>query len=157
MGFINIVLSPLDVIFKPIVTILEAVIKMIVLLIQLIKALPKLFSLFTIFTDPAKVLKDVLNGLFIGFKMILYTFIDALTGTAHKKSREYLGKLGKNKKDGEACFAPKFIELLILVLCPPLAVFMRKGISAILIILLTFVLTYFYYIPGLVFGAIQIL
>ena len=37
--------------------------------------------------------------------MILFTFIDALTGTAHKKSREYLGKLGENKKDVEACFA----------------------------------------------------
>ena len=156
MGFINIVLSPLEVIFKPIVTILEAVVQMIVLLIQLIKALPKLFSLFTIFTDPVKIIKDVMNGLLIGFKMILYTFIDFFTGSVHKKSKEYLGKLSENEKDGQACFTPKIIEILILILCPPLAVFMRKGISAILIILITFLLTYFYYIPGLIFASIQL-
>ena len=78
-----------------------------------------------------------------------------------KKTKNTLGKLGENDSneanEPEFCAKPKLIEILILVLCPPLAVFMRKGLGSILVIMLTFLLTYFYYIPGLVYASLYIL
>lgn len=132
---------------------------------KLIIAMPKIFSLFTIFTDPAKVIKDVLSGLTSGFMLIVNTILDSVFGFGHKKTKNTFGKLGKNNKnkknnnveDPKLCAKPKLLEILILVLCPPLAVFMRKGLGSILIIMLTFLLTYFYYIPGLVYASLYIL
>ena len=123
--------------------------------------MPKIFSLFTIFTDPGKVIKDIISGLTSGFMLIVNTILDSVFGFGHKKTKNTLGKLGEKNKDNvedpELCAKPKLLEILILVLCPPLAVFMRKGLGSILIIMLTFLLTYFYYIPGLVYASLYIL
>jgi uncharacterized membrane protein YqaE (UPF0057 family) len=159
MGFINLVLSPLESIFEPIVNIMKAVMQIIALLIELIKIVPKLFSLFNIFTDPGKILKDTLYGLMIGFKLIIETIIDSTIGSIHKTSKNYLGKLGDEEEHEEKkeCFTSKILEILLLILCPPLAIFIRKGISSILLILIAFTLTYMYYIPGLIYASLYVL
>ena len=54
---------------------------------KLIIAMPKIFSLFTIFTDPAKVIKDVLSGLTSGFMLIVNTILDSVFGYGHKKTK----------------------------------------------------------------------
>jgi uncharacterized membrane protein YqaE (UPF0057 family) len=159
MGFINLVLSPLNSIFEPIVKIMKAVLQIIALLIELIKIVPKLFSLFTIFTDPGKVIKDTLYGLMTGFKLIFETILDSTIGGIHSTSKNYLGKLGDEEEHEEKkeCFTSKILEILLLILCPPLAIFVRKGISSILLILIAFALTYMYYIPGLIFASLYVL
>ena len=159
MGFINLVLSPLDSIFEPIVKIMNAVMQIIALLIELIKIVPKLFSLFTIFTDPGKIIKDTLYGLMTGFKLIIETIFDSTIGGIHKTSKNYLGKLGaeESPEEKEECLTSRMLEVLLLVLCPPLAILVRKGISSILLILIAFALTYMYYIPGLIFASLYVL
>ena len=63
----------------------------------------------------------------------------------------------KKIKKGKTCFKNSFIEVLILVLCPPLALFIKKGIAGIFSIIIASLLTYFYYIPGLIYSALYIL
>lgn len=159
-AILKVVLFPIRPIISPVLKLKDAMMQLQEILIKLVLMAPKILSLFQIFTDPGKVLKDVLTGLTVGGKMIIETFFDSLFGTTHKNSKYYLGKLKdstENSNDPEACLGPSLIEIILLVLCPPLAVFMRKGLSAILIILVTFLLTYFYYIPGLVYASLHVL
>jgi uncharacterized membrane protein YqaE (UPF0057 family) len=121
--------------------------------------MPKIFSLFTIFTDPGKVIKDTLFGIITGFKLVIETIIDSTLGGIHKTSKNYLGKLGDEeaREEKEECLTSRLLEILLLILCPPLAIFIRKGISSILIILIAFGLTYMYYIPGLIYASLYVL
>jgi uncharacterized membrane protein YqaE (UPF0057 family) len=159
-AILKVILFPIRPIISPVLKLKDAMMQLQEILIKLVLMAPKILSLFQIFTDPSKVIKDVLTGLIVGAKMIIETIFDSLFGTTHKNSKYYLGKLKEDTKDSndpETCFGPSLIEIILLVLCPPLAVFMRKGLSAILIILVTFLLTYFYYIPGLVYASLHVL
>ena len=132
---------------------------LLTILSKLLLAMPKIFSLFTIFTDPGKVIKDTLFGIMSGFNLIIETIFDSTIGGIHNTSKNYLGKLGDEEEHEEKkeCFTSKILEILLLILCPPLAIFVRKGISSILLILIAFGLTYMYYIPGLIFASLYVL
>ena len=160
MGFLNIILSPIETIFEPIVMVGQAVISSIKLLLDLIKIIPKLFSLFEMFTDPGKVIRDAIFAVKTGFLMIF----DALFGDIINiiiNAFSYKNKKEKNIKTGEACFSVRFsnsfIKYLILVLCPPMALFLHHGIRYFSYIIIASILTYFYYFPGLIYVILYIL
>ena len=157
MGFINLVLSPIESIFEPIISIMKAVIQIIALLVELIKAVPKMFSLFMIFTDPGKVIKDTAYGVITGIKMIFEAIFDSTLGSFHKELKPYFIADGGENKDKQECISPTYMELLLLILCPPLAIFVRKGIKEFFIILIACGLTYLYYFPGLIYATLHIL
>ena len=157
MGFINIVLSPIESIFEPIIGIMKVVIQIIALLVELIKAVPKMFSLFTIFTDPGKVIKDTLYGVITGIKMLFEAIFDSTLGSFHKVLKPYFIGDGEENKDKQECISPTYMEILLLILCPPLAIFVRKGIKAFFIILIACGLTYLYYFPGLIYATLHII
>ena len=109
-----------------------------------------------IFTNPGKVLKDTIHGITIGIKMILSTILDVIFGNMTNKFKPFI--IGNNKDESkEECISPSYLEILLLVLCPPLAVLVRKGLKAFLTILITAALTYTYYFPGVIFASLHIL
>jgi len=158
-SILKVVLFPIRPLISPILKLEEAMFKMSELMITILMMVPKLLSLFTIFTDPGKVIKDTIFGITTGFKLIIETIFDSTIGGIHKTSKNYLGKIGYEEphEEKEECLTPRLIEVLLLVLCPPLAILVRKGISSIIIILVAFALTYMYYIPGLIYASLYIL
>jgi uncharacterized membrane protein YqaE (UPF0057 family) len=42
-------------------------------------------------------------------------------------------------------------------LCPPLAIFIRKGLKGFFTIVITAVFTYFYYLPGVIYASLHVL
>jgi uncharacterized membrane protein YqaE (UPF0057 family) len=156
MGFINIVLSPLEAIFKPIIGIMKTVLTILTLIIELIKILPKILQLFFEITDPIKFIKDAVFGVTSGIVLIFNGIVDTLFGDLANKYKFTLSN-DKNKKETQDCIQPNLIEIIILILCPPLAIFIRKGIKGTLIILITTILTCFYYFPGVIFASLYIL
>ena len=129
---------------------------LIKVLVKLISAVPKLLSLFMIFTNPSKVLKDTIHGITIGIKMILSAIIDGIFGNITKKFKPYV--IGNDAdKSKEECISPSYLEIMLLILCPPLAILVRKGLKAFLTILITAALTYTYYFPGVIFASLHIL
>ena len=160
MGFLNIVLSPIETIFDPIISIGKSVISIIALLVELIKLIPKIFSLFEMFTDPGKIIKDALYGVKTGiimifdaifgelFRLITTPFVN--TSNKHKNNNN-------NHNNKKTCFDKSFIKYILLVLCPPLAIFVKDGFKAIFNIIIASILTYFYYFPGLIYTSLYIL
>ena len=160
MGFLNMVLSPLEEIFKPIISIFKTVLVLINLFIELLKMLPKFFFMFNYITDPGKIISDTIYGFTTGIKMILKSIVDILMGKSIGLLNLHVKDDTNNKKqkgDTEECINPSLLEILILLLCPPLAIFIRKGLKGFFTIVITSVLTYYYYLPGLVYASLYVL
>ena len=167
MGFMNIVfgvvkqiistlLFPIKPIIDPLLSFGEAMIHLQELLLKIISIVPKLVSIFTMFTDPGKIIKDAIYGVKTGIMMIF----DAIFGDLFRLiTKPFVNGDNKNKKNDtkEACFNKSFINIIILVLCPPLAIFVKDGFKAIFNIIIASVLTYLYYFPGLIYSCLYIL
>jgi len=128
------------------------------IIVKLIKVFPKFLSIFTYILDPKKLISDIIYAIVTGAKMIYEATIGYLIGSFMKNF--YLdskNKNKKNKKGGKKCFNKSLINVLILILCPPLAIFMNEGMGSILYVIIASVLTYFYYFPGLIYSCLYIL
>ena len=158
---IGLVLSPLNAIFKPIVDIGIAIVRLAMFLIELLKMIPKIFSLFMIFTDPGKIIKDIMFGLFTGVYMVAEATLDMLFGDMRRALGGEVdtgGNEGTVGNDAEAkCIPPSMVKLLLMVLCPPLALMLEVGIGGLLYVIICSLLTYFFYFPGLIYASLYVL
>jgi uncharacterized membrane protein YqaE (UPF0057 family) len=167
MGFMDIVnsvvkkildtvLFPLKPIIDPILAMGDAMTQLLDLLTKLIGLVPKLMSLFVMFTDPVKLIKDVIYGIKTAILMLYDATIGYIIGSFMKNF--YLDGIDTKKEKGkDKCFNKSFINVLILILCPPLAIFMNKGMDGVFYVVIASFLTYFYYFPGLIYSCLYIL
>ena len=135
---------------------------LILIIEKLLLMAPRIVMYFIYFiTTPGKVISDAIYGFTTGIKMILKSIVDILMGKSvgllnlHVKDDDSNNK--KQKRDTEECVNPSLLEILILLLCPPLAIFIRKGLKGFFTIVITAVLTYYYYLPGLVYASLYVL
>jgi len=167
MGFMDIVtgvvkkilgtvLFPLKPIIDPILALGDAMEQLLDLLTKIISLIPKLMSLFTMLTDPIKLIKDAVYGVNIAILMFYEATIGYIIGSFMKNF--YLdSKNEKTKKGGKKCIDKSFINIIVMILCPPLAIFMNEGMGSIFYVIIASVLTYFYYFPGLIYSCLYIL
>ena len=112
------------------------------ILFQIIESIPLLFN-------PAKLLSQIIYGTIEGFKHLLDSFLGIFKINKLKKNR-------KKKKRGFT-FNFSFLKIIVLILCPPLAIFINGGLKAIIPIIICGLLTYYlYYIPGVIYAASHI-
>ena len=90
------VLFPLKPIIDPILALGDAMIHVLELLTNIIKLVPKMMSLFEIFTDPGKVIKDAVYGVKMAFLLLWDGTIGAKIGSFTKNF--YLGSGDEEKK-----------------------------------------------------------
>ena len=65
---------------------------------------------------------------------------------------------GTSKRAKVVCIKPTTMTLIMLILCPPLALLLTEGIGAWYLIIICALMTYYlYYIPGFIFAALHIL
>ena len=124
----------------------------------LVFMIPKILNIVLLFLDPGKLLNDIIFGATTGIYMLLEALFDIIFG----KVRDHMGftnKRGSNKGTlkNSSCLPPTFVQILILVLCPPLYVVLKEGIlnaAGLFPVILTSILTYFYYFPGLIYASL---
>ena len=130
--------------------------RLVEIITKLLKAFPKFLSIFTYILDPRKLVTDIVYAITTGVRMIYDATIGYIIGSFMKNF--YLDvkdtKKGKNK---DKCFKKTFINVLVLILCPPLSIFMNKGMSSFFYVVIASFLTYFYYFPGLIYSCLYIL
>lgn len=111
-------------------------------------ALPKILTLFEMFTDPTKFVQDFLYGIIEGVKAVFFSLMEILSGSINLKKYNF------QQNFREQCMDPTLTNIIILVLCPSLALTMRIGFKHFKIIVVCWVLSYFYYIPGLIYASL---
>jgi uncharacterized membrane protein YqaE (UPF0057 family) len=126
------------------------------------KIVTKLVEFFFIILEPTKLLKDIFYGITVGLKTIIYAILDIFFGkltllfNIHTdNSTSNNGKLKSSKS--AVCAKPNLLTFILLVLCPPLAVFTQQGLKGLFHVIITSFLTCIYYFPGLIYASLILL
>jgi len=148
-------------ILKPFKDMILGIVNILELVLELLKIIPKVLELITTIFDPIKLLNDVIYGTITGItSMITAIFENILNlfGDSIPKTESNNGVFGIENKKKQVCIKPTIINLVILILCPPLALFINKGWKSFFMIIVCALMTYYmYYFPGFLFAALHIL
>ena len=164
----------------PLYSIIEGSLKLVEFLVILISKVPVLIQIAIQIFNPVNILNDSITGIFMGIKILFKGLIDALnprnifgkgkydkckdTGSGFFGMRRPVNSKGKvtdiNKSNDRKCVPPTLFRMIMLIICPPFALFQHVGLSnggwfnVIVCILLT---VYGYYFPGLIYAILHIL
>ena len=119
---------------------------------------PRVFEIFNYIINPMKVIKDIIYGLTTGLMMLIEGLFDSILGDIRKSMG---GSYDPGSNDGDyvgqngVCLSKTFMGTLLMVLCPPLYILLNMGIlKGFFPTLLCCILTYFYYVPGLIYASL---
>jgi uncharacterized membrane protein YqaE (UPF0057 family) len=119
---------------------------------------PRVFEIFNYVINPMKVIKDIIYGLTTGLMMLIEGLFDSVLGDIRKSMG---GSYDPGSNDGDyvgenaVCLSKTFMGTLLMVLCPPLYIILNMGIiNGFFPTLLCCILTYFYYVPGLIYASL---
>ena len=145
------IIAPFEAITKAVIGLVELIFDLVELFINLIEMIPAIFS-------PDKLINDIIYAMSLGITSMIEIFIKNLSFGGKTKDEEGgKGIFGMGKDAKKVCIKPTFLNLIILVLCPPLALFLKRGMKGIFWVLVCGLMTYFlYYFPGLIFAALHI-
>ena len=155
---LDIVLSPLEPIVGPVLALVNGFIQIGYFLVEILKLLPRALEIFNYIIDPMKVIKDIIYGLTTGLTMVIEGLFDSVLGDVRKAMG---GSYDPGSNDGDytgengVCLSKTFMGTLLMVLCPPLYIILNLGIiKGFFPTLLCCLLTYFYYVPGLIYASL---
>jgi hypothetical protein len=150
-GFIDILINLLKGmadLFKNIGSLLEDLMRIFLLLIELI---PNIFQ-------PDKLINDIIYGVTTGFSTMINAFIDNILNIFSEQEAPVNNDIYNETQYKKVCIKPTILNLILLVVCPPLAILRSKGLRGFLLIVICAILTYYmYYFPGLLFAALHTL
>ena len=160
-------LIPLLGFIPPLLIILGVCILLSELFGDIIKLIPLMLEMAFEILDPENFIKDLIFGMIVGVEKLLSGIIDILFGKMVSAGGNIPGfsgmfkegVLGSNKSKKSICIKPSFFNLILMVMCPPFAVFKKYGILRgwIWIIICTILTYYCYYFPGLLFASLHTL
>lgn len=108
--------------------------------------------------NPVKFINDIIYGVIKGVSFFLSSLknrlhLDKYFGTSTNNTSSTGCPNAKDKK----CYKLTFIQYIILIVCPPLAIFSKYGFSQLFSIFICSILTiYAYYFPGLLYALLMI-
>ena len=166
-----------DPIFEPLSLIAASCVKGIELLVIFLEFIPKMLNAAMDIFNPTKLMNDVIGGTMAAISLIFKRIMDLLNPRSYfgtdpladpGKTEDIFGKTPEKgpdgkyinpiKSKGKKCMPPTMARMVMLILCPPFALFLHLGLSGWVSIILCSVLTiYAYYFPGLIYAALHIL
>ena len=154
-GFIDILINTLTGLLDLFKSLGFLVTTLIDIFISVIEMLPNIFQ-------PDKLINDIIYAIMTGISTMTGALFGKFTygKTKPDKNEPGGGIFGVEDKSRRVCITPSFINLMILVLCPPLALYLKLGFSipSIFMVIICSLMTYYlYYFPGFIFAALHIL
>jgi uncharacterized membrane protein YqaE (UPF0057 family) len=138
-----------------VVLIMTFMITFLILLEDLIVIFVKLIEIIPLIFNPKKFINDIIFGVTFGIKMIfsgMFSNANAATSIRNETAKEAQGEIPK------VCVPPTLMNLIFLVVCPPLALFLERGLGGLFHVIVCAILTVkMYYFPGFIFAALHIL
>ena len=123
---------------------------------------PKIIELVINVFSPDKIINDIIYGVTEGMRLMFSSLVGGISSRPKKSDNTNpdAGKhvFGSSKKTDVVCLKPSLFNIIILIICPPLALLLNEGIKAWYLIIICALMTYYlYYIPGFIFAALHIL
>ena len=124
------------------------------IIMNILELIPQVFS-------PDKLINDIIYGIIKGITSMLSTLMGGINRRPKKSDDNLDGGsqlFGSSKRARVVCIKPSTMTLIMLILCPPLALLLTEGIKAWYMVIICALMTYYlYYIPGFIFAALHIL
>jgi len=147
----------LSVLAKPLISLIKIMGKLLILFFEFMGIFPHLFDLVLLIFDPRKFIDDLIFGVSYGIiTMFNGIFSSIYSGSSSIPNKDPTDTSGVHK----VCVSPSLLNLILLIVCPPLALFIDMGFTfyTIFLVIVCAILTIkLYYFPGLIFAALHIL
>ena len=149
------VLAP---IISPIIGIANGFTKLAEIAVILIKLIGDILKMIPVIFSPDKLINDVLSGVINGLTSVMGMFFGSFKPGGKTTEKKNDGIFGMDKRAKSVCVSPSLINIIILVICPPLALYLNKGLKGWYLVILCCLMTYYlYYFPGFIFATLHIL
>ena len=150
---IGMIIAILVVLAGPLGDLVKAFVAILEIFLQLLGLFPKVLSIIKSIFNPSLFINDLIFAITFGIRSVFDGIFSSISSgsTPNKKNNN-------DKNIPSVCIPPTFMNLVILVLCPPLALFLDRGIGGLFHVVICGILTMkMYYFPGLIFAALHIL
>ena len=145
----------LIILFKPLIDIGSIMIMIISIIGQILALFPQIIETILLVFDPKRLIDDVIFGVTFSIKSVLGGLVSSIdsgsTGNPEDADPDSIPKV---------CVPPSLFKLFLLIICPPLALFVNLGFSFqgfFLVVICSLLTVSCYYFPGLIFAALHIL
>ena len=151
-GVLKTVLYPIRPIIEPLIALGGMMEPLLHVILKFVSIIPKLLQLFLEFTNPIKLIKNIVEAV----KISLYLLWSCTIGFVFQQIVQlFIGKEGTSKVN--ETIKKSLLDIFLLVISPPIAIIVSSNNVNILEVIICSILTYFYYIPGLIYSCLIIL
>ena len=104
--------------------------------------------------NPTKLANEIITGTIVGISMVIEKTMGFFNPAKYgPDAKPYDGESAMSRAE-KNCYSTSFMNLVLLIVCPPFAVFQSLGFSFNEIFLCTLLTVYGYYFPGLLYAII---
>ena len=122
------------------------------ILFELISRIPMLLKLFLEFTNPVKLIKNIVEAV----KVSLFLLWNCTIGFVFQNIVQlFIGR--DNTSNANETIKKSLLNIFLLVISPPIAIIVSSTNVKLIEVFICSILTYFYYIPGLIYSCLIIL
>ena len=153
IAILSAISGPVKIILNTIIKIGEIIVALAQLLFQMLQIIPLIF-------DPPKFIDDILFGITWGINNLFSKVIASMNTEKEEDPNSESGTFGVSEENQKlyTCADPTLGMILLLVVCPPLAIFYKLGIEGMVSAIICGVLCVkLYYFPGLLFAILHVL
>ncbi len=114
----------------------------------------RFFELVPLLFNPAQLANEIITGTSVGLVMIIEKVMGFFNPAKYgPDAKPYTPESAMSRAE-KNCYSTSFMNLVLLIICPPFAVFQALGFSFNEIFLCTLLTIYGYYFPGLLYAII---
>ena len=140
--------------------IINMFIKLGPIIVTFAKLFVNIFEIIPLIFDPPTFINDILFGITWGINNLFSKIIASMNTEKEKDPNSESGTFGVSEENQKlyTCADPTLGMILLLVVCPPLAIFYKLGIEGLVSAIICGVLCVkLYYFPGLLFAILHVL
>ena len=111
----------------------------------------RIFEIVPLLFNPTALANEIITGVTIGLTMLIEKVIgffnpNMLSTTDENRADDIMKRANKN------CYSTSFMNIVLLIICPPFAIFQAQGFAIHKIFFCTLLTVYGYYFPGLLYA-----
>ena len=139
----------------PIAMIIAFIVYFWKILVSIFSIIPPIIEMAAmLLVNPTKLANEIITGVTVGLFMVFQKamgFFNPAKYGPDEKPQSAENTVNNIEKD---CYSTSFMNLVLLIICPPFAIFQAVGFSFNKIFICTILTIYGYYFPGLLYAII---
>ena len=116
----------------------------------------RIFEIVPLLFNPTELANEIITGVTMGITMLYEKTFDLFnpSNLSNEVNTDINSKNSAFSRANKNCYSTSFMNLVLLIICPPFAIYQAHGFSFHEIFLCTLLTVYGYYFPGLIYAII---